>query len=226
MRWHRRTLVAAAVVAVGVVAAPRGGSAQPSTASACGAWEIEYVLAGRLELSDTPFGQGDGAHPIGPGTVVLHFEDAGGQPGGHVKMVSYDMRQSFKVASKTIFGSISVSNEAETKAGPDACGAPEGTLTGSSIEWSRPVPGLHTEGSTTCDGSFCGRAGAPPPGSSGLHIAPHPAQFKPFTFGPDMKTFTMASMFVSKTDVPKQTAHLVLSGRETRRECVAAPSCK
>jgi hypothetical protein len=58
-----------------------------------------------------------------------------------------------------------------------------------------------------------------------MHIAPHPAQFKPFAFSPDMKTFTMPSMFVSKSDSPRQTAHLVLSGREMRRECVPPPSC-
>ena len=90
---------------------------------------------------------------------------------------------------------------------------------------SRALASVRTDGTLFCDGSFCGKLGARPPGRSVFAIPPHPVAFKSFQFSADMTTFTMASTFVSKTDMPKQTAHLAIAGRELRRTCVQKRGC-
>ena len=202
------------------------GDAAADTRQACNAWEIEYLLAANLKLSDTPMGEGDGTYPIGPGAVILRFENRSGKPGGDVKMLSYRMKEHFTVKSKTLFWTTTVVTDTNTAATPNSCAfAAEGTLDASRLSWRTPVNGYHTDGTLTCDGSLCGKFGAPPRGQSPLHIGPGPVQFSPFIFSADMKTFTMVSTRVSKTDMPKQTGDLALAGREVRRACVTAPVC-
>jgi hypothetical protein len=200
------------------------GQAAPAP---CDAWRVEYALSGSLELTGTPLGQGDGVHPVGPGTLVLRFENRGGQPGGRVKMVSYEMHQAFQVASRTLLGTTTVSTDATTRKTPDACGLPgEGLLDGRSLGWSAQVGGFRTDGFLTCEGTFCGKFGAPPAGRSALTTGPDPVLFKPFLFSADMKTFRMASTLVARSDSPKQTSHLALAGRETTRICAEAKTCR
>ena len=167
--------------AVGLALASTGVRAQPAP---CGAWEVEYTLSEKLRLSDTPMGQGNGAYDVGPGRVVLRFEDQGGQPGGRVEMASYDVRQHFRIDAKTAFWSTHVSTDAHTRGTPDACGVAEGVLRGSTLAWSSPVRGYRSDGTVTCDGSLCGKFGAPPRGESELHIGPDPVTLAPFQFLP------------------------------------------
>jgi hypothetical protein len=174
-----------------------------------------------MQLSDTPMGQGDGTYPIGPGSMELRFEDRGGKPGGRVKLVAYDMRQLFTVVAKTLFWKTTVENNARTVGVVNACGQPEGALEGTTVVWKTPIDGFRTDGTITCDGSFCGKLGAPPPGESPLHIGPSAILFQPLRFSGDMKTFTMAKTFVNHMDAPQQTAHIAISGRETSRSCRA-----
>jgi hypothetical protein len=204
---------------------PPSPSASPSP-SPCEAWDVDYALAANLQLTDTPLGQGDGVYPIGPGTLVLRYDDVGGRPGGHVKMISYEVRQSFEVVAKTLFGATTVGTDVTTRQKADPCGAPaEGRLDAAAIVWRVPVVGFRTEGFLNCAGTFCGKFGAPPPGRSAMSSGPEATRFKPFQFSDDRKTFTMTYAFVSKTDSPKQTAHLALAGRETARTCVQPKSC-
>lgn len=213
----RRVAGPVAAVALAVALAP-SASAQP--AAACTGWEIEYVLAANLELSDTPLGQGDGVYPIGPGRVVLRFEDRDGQPGGVAAMTSYEMREHFTVTSRALLWTTTVVTDTQTRATPDGAGiVARGVLSRRTLAWSTPVAGYRTDGTLTCEGTLCGKFGAPPPGRSELHIGPGPVQFRSFDLARDLKTFTMASTYVAKTDVPKQTAHVALSGREVRRSC-------
>ncbi len=207
--------------------APRRASADPAPPPPCDGWEIEYALSANLELSDTPMKQGDGIYPVGPGDVVLRFDDQDGQPAGHVKMLTYSMRQAIKVVSKALFWTTTVTTDTTTRATPNPCGiSAEGTLAGPTLAWTSPVREVRSDGTLNCDGSLCGKFGAPPPGRSALHIGPLPVQFQSFQFSRDMKTFTMPSTFVSKTEDPKQTAHVALSGRETRRACVKVRACQ
>ena len=232
MRSLRRlALLVGSFAVIAVVVAPKGADAQapapaPTPPPSC-EWEIEYSLAANLKLSDTPMGEGDGIYPIGPGKVVLRWQNQNGQPGGAVKMVEYKMREYFTIKSKTLFWTTTVVTDTNTAATPNTCSvAAEGALDGArNLRWRTPVRGYRTDGTLSCEGSLCGKFGAPPPGQSPLHIGPNPVMFSPFVFSPDMKTFTMATTHVSKTDMPKQTGEIALSGREVRRACVPVAVC-
>lgn len=171
-------------------------------------------------------GKGNGTYKIGPGTALLHFDDQGGQPGGHVRLISYTMKEQFTITAKTLGFTTTVVTDSASRATPDKCGvAADGTLSpDDKVVWSTKVHGYRTDGTLDCNGSLCGTFGAPPSGKSEVHIGPGPVTFLPFVFAADGKTFTMNEVFVSKTDMPKQTAHLSLSGRELRRTCAPTPA--
>ena len=102
----------------------------------------------------------------------------------------------------------------------------EGAMQGRTVAWATKVSGLQTDGKVDCVGSLCGSFGAPPKGTSPLHVGPNDVEFQPFEFGSDGKTFTMSSAFVSKTAQPQQTAHLALAGREVSRVCAPVITCR
>ena len=225
MRCAKLISTSLVVGTVALLVAPKGvaDEAQPCS------WQIEYALAAKLTLSDTPMGEGDGTYTIGPGTVVLRYDDRNGAPGGGVQMASYAMRESFVVKSRTLFWSTTVVTSTNTATTPDQCGI---TARGAfdpatrNIKWKTPLHGYRTDGTLTCSGSMCGKFGAPPRGEMQLHIGPNEVQFGPFVLAADMKTFTMALTHVSKTSMPKQSAEVTLAGRETKRACVPVPPCR
>jgi hypothetical protein len=221
----RVSTVSAGLVA-GVVTLSSSGISAIPPGQGCDAWDVTYAVSGNLRLSDTPMGAGDGIYPVGPGEIVLRSS-----PGtSRVTMVSFDLPQRFGIHVKKVFWSATVNTNATARAAPpggaECSHVAEGTRQGSTIAWATPVSGFRTDGVVDCKGSACGQFGAPVPGTSGLHIPPHEVQFNPFEFGPDGKTFTMAATFVSKTDAPKQTAHLAIAGREVRRVCAPVASCR
>lgn len=197
----------------------------PAAPAPCDGWQVEYALSASLELTDTPLGQGDGIYPVGPGSMSIRFDNVDGQAAGRAKVISYEMGEAFKVVAKTLFWATTVRTDTSTRTNPIRCGAPEGLLTGTTLGWSRALAGVQTDGTLFCEGSFCGKFGAPPAGQSALHVPPQPVWFKAFQFSTDHRTFTMPSTWVSRTDSPKQTAYLALAGRELRRACVQVPSC-
>src|SRR5215469_2558703 len=83
----------ALVVAAAALAWPPSVEADDT----CGAWEVEYALAAKLQLSDTTMGAGDGVHTIGPGSATVRFENQGGHPGGIARLVAYTMKDNFTV---------------------------------------------------------------------------------------------------------------------------------
>jgi hypothetical protein len=214
-----------AVIAAGGLLAllPRGASAQSSQAP-CESWDVEYDLSGNMQLSDTPMGQGDGTYLVGPGKMALRFDDHEGRPYGRAGLASYELRQAFTVVSKTLFWKTQVASDVTTRAVGQACGTMGGSLAGGTLTWSRPIA-FKSDGTLNCDGSFCGKFGAPPPGVSELHMPAEGVILSPFQYASDMKTFTMARTLVSKSESPKQTAHLALAGREVRRTCVTSAKC-
>ena len=220
----KRVISSAIVLGVGIALAP--APASPAETAPCDAWDVDYILAANLKLEDTPMGEGDGVYKIGPGRVTLRFEDRGGQPGGKVKMLAYAMKEHFQIVSKTLFWTTSVTTDTNTGVTSDRCSVvAEGVLADHQLRWNKPLHGYRTDGTLTCDGSLCGKFGAPPAGTSALHIPPHDVAFAPFVYGADMKTFTMPFTFVSKSDMPKQTGSLALAARETKRACVVAKPC-
>jgi hypothetical protein len=226
MRTARILSLFCPVAMVALAALPRAAVAQDTSSPGC-EWEIEYSLAASLKLTDTPMGQGDGVYPIGPGKVVLRYQNVGGRPGGEVKMLQYRMREYLKIKSRTLFWSTLVTNDSYTAGTPNACSiVAEGAFDGvRTIRWRTPVSGYHTDGMLTCEGSLCGKFGAPPPGRMPLHIGPGPVSFSPFVFAADGQTFTMATTHVSKTDMPKESGEVALAGREVRRACVPVAVC-
>jgi len=174
-------------------------------------------------------GAGNGIYAVGPGTAVLRFPKAsGGGAAGNpvVTLRSYAMRELFRIDSTAVFWKTHVITDAKTTTTPDACGdIAKGQLEGNNLRWMTSAAGYRTDGTLDCDGSLCGSFGAPPAGTSELHIPPHPVQLGAFRFAPDMKTFTMPSTLVAKTDSPKQTAYIAISGREARRTCARVTRC-
>lgn len=211
-------------LAVAVPQAAAEGPAAQGEAAPCDAWTVEYAANANLRLTDTPFGQGDGVYPVGPGRLVLRFERTAGERDERVFLVAYEMQERFTVSAKALFFSTTVTNDLRATATPDACGViAEGSRVGQTVRWKSKVLGYHTDGSVTCDGSLCGTFGAPPSGKSELHIGPGAVAFLPFELGRDGRTFTMASTFVSKTESPKQAAYVALAAREVKRTCATTP---
>jgi hypothetical protein len=196
-------------------------SARADEAPACKAWDVEYVVAANVQLSDTTMGAGDGVHKIGPGRIVVRLENADGAMAGRVRMLVYDMKDGFTVVAKTLFWGTTVVNNTRTTATPDNGGTiAAGTFADRSLRWETTINGMRTDGQVHCEGAFCGKFGAPPEGWSDVHTAPHPVTFNPFEFDAEKKTFTMAYAVVSKSDSPRQTSRITLAGREAKRTCV------
>ena len=117
--------------------------------------------------------------------------------------------------------SATLVTETNSRAAADGNGLiTEGTLTDHTLAWSSPMRAYRTDGTTTCEGSLCGKFGAPPPGISEVHMGPRTVQPAPFQFGPDMKTFSMRYVQTAQSDSPKQTTYEAIAGREVRRTCV------
>jgi hypothetical protein len=204
---------ASASLLVALAPSPASADAPP----ACDGWEVEYTLASRVQVSDTAMGAGDGTYDAGPGRLVLRFEDRGGQPGGRVRMTKLAMHHHFSVVARMVF-TTTVTTDADAQA---ACPTlADGTLNDHTLAWSGNVCGYRSDGTLTCEGSMCGKFGAPPSGQSPFHMGPDAVTFKSLEFAPDMKTFKMPFSLVSQSESPKQKTALALSGREVRRTCI------
>lgn len=204
-----------------------GRAAADEPKAECNAWDVEYALSANVKITDTTMGAGNGTWAIGPGTAVLRFENKDGAPGGHVRLVSYRMRDHFTVKATILLASAAVTADTQTIMPPDACGLAraEGNLAGRSLKWRGPWEGIRSDGTVTCEGGLCGKFGAPPAGTSPMHVPPHSAPFKSWEFSEDHQTFTMDYSVVSKQESPSQVSHIALAGRETKRTCVAVKPC-
>jgi hypothetical protein len=218
--------VLATVLATGVGA--RDASAEERTGASCDVVDVEYAVSANLRVRGTVMGAGDGDYAIGPGRIVLRFDRRGPLSAGatsSVQMISYEVSEKLLVVSKAVFWTTKVKTDTRTHGTPTTQSAiAEGALKARSLVWSKVAKGFRSDGTLDCDGSMCGKFGAPPAGKSELHLGPSAIQFKPFEFSPDMKTFSMQSTLALKTDVPKQESYVSLAGRETRRVCLEIES--
>ena len=217
MLWTATRLV---VLALGVALAPLDARGAP--APAFDGWEVEYALVGKVRISDTTMGAGDGTHDVGPGIVVLRFDDVAGEPGGRARVSRFELTMRFTVDAYVLGIGTTVLHETVTRASPNGLGfIAEGRL-GSDrvIRWAGPWANVGTEGHQTCSGSMCSKFGAPPAGRSVFHIAPHPMTLNPFTLSPNKKALRMDYVVMDKK--PSHTSRLLLQGSERRRTRVRA----
>jgi len=192
---------------------------------ACDTVEVEYALSANLKLADTFMGAGDGVYRTGPGRVVVRWSHPE-QEHGVAQMISYELHQPFNMETTALFWSAKLASDSTAQGTPDRCGmVASGSFAGRRLTWGSAVNGYHIDGNVRCEGSLCGRFGAPVSGDNVIRIAPSQVPFKPFEFAADRKTFTMDYVVVSRADSPKQTTLVSLAGREVRRACVAARPC-
>jgi hypothetical protein len=206
-----------------VMAALALAGAQPASAEAgqaeCRVVDVQYDLSANLQITDTIMGAGDGVFRVGPGKVVLRFDDRQGRR--RARLLAYDLRQSFTVVAKSLFWTTKVHTDVQLRASSSSTVA-EGTLGGSTLHWDGQASGVRSDGTLTCDGSMCGKFGAPPSGTSEIHMGPSSVSLKPFEFAADMKTFTMAFALLSDSEAPKERTLVSMAGREVRRACVSS----
>ncbi len=199
---------------------PADAAPAESRESPCAVTEVQYDLAANLKITDTMMGAGDGVHRIGPGRVVVRFDDR--SEVRRASLVSYDLRQSFTVESTVLFWATRVKSNLYMSASRAPASVAEGTMDGRTLRWDGRASGVRTNGTLDCDGSMCGKFGAPPAGTSEVHEGPVSIELEPFQFGADMKTFTMPFAVISRSDSPKERTLVSIAGREAQRACVLA----
>lgn len=203
------------LVGLGIVlATANANSASPAD---CAELDVEYALAGTLRLADTPYNLANGSHKVGPGTMVLRYE-----PNGRVTIRSYSMQQSFTIVIHAFFSTMTVTASTMTRAAPNAAGViAEGILKNGEIQWTSRARSVRTDGQLFCSGTYCGSFGAPAPGKSTVKVGPEDALVRPFSLSSNGRSFTMPFTLATRTESPKQTSFLALTGREVRRTCAA-----
>lgn len=199
------------------------GTAEPAAAAednACPVSDVEYAVDANVRVSNTPFGAADGSYSLGSGKMRLRVGDEGGRTS--VKMMSYDIQNHLTVEAKVALVSTKVVTTSQTSTERNVCeGSAQGSLHDSTLTWDSGVRGYRSDGTLECSGSMCGKFGAPPKGTSPFHDAPAAIKFNPFTFSADRSTFTMPYTLVSKSDSPKQTTYLTLTGHRVKQSCAA-----
>ncbi len=191
-----------------------------SAGAGCAVWDATYALAGTLRISDTPMGAGDGVHAVGPGLMVLRFDDAGDGGPGRVELRSFELLEHFSLEPQSFLVSARIVTHVMARAAADESGViASGTVEGDAIHWDTPLRGYHTDGALECTGSLCGNFGAPAPGRTELHSAPRPVKLAPFRFKASGLTFQMPFVLVSQDRSPPQKGSLALSGRAKSWVC-------
>jgi len=222
MRRHSHSYVLSLVAVFAICGELRAESVpNPREApSDCSRREIEYALSGRVRLTDTPFGAGNGVYDVGPGRLVLRVVAVPDTPSSfNVELIDYRMQSRFTVRSKVLFWSAKVLTQSQSRVASGTAG--RGTLSGTKLTWTTPIQGYRVDGTIICDGSGCGMSGVPPDGESSLRIGPEPVRFAPFVFGDrDLETFKMSFAKLTHTEQPRQTSHLAIAGRKMKERCV------
>ncbi len=221
LQASRSMFIAGALLAIGI---PAHAASAESRERACDVADVEYDLSASLKITDTTMGAGDGVHRVGPGRVVLRFDDRPGHRRG--TLLAYDVRQTFTVVSNVLFWSTSVTSDLHMRAAPTAPPVAGGTLDGLTLRWDGMASGVHSDGTLECSGSMCGKFGAPPSGRTEFHAGPTSIELKPFRFAAGRKTFTMPFAVVSESESPKERTLMSIAGREVRRACVVASTEK
>jgi hypothetical protein len=203
--------------------APRPAAAQvPATdgTPGCTRWEVQYAIAGTLWITETQMGAGNGTFPVGPGTLVLRLDTQAARG----MLLRFDLQEHFAIRPNAVLWNATVVTDTAARVVADGAGAAaSGRWFGDGIlQWDAPLHGYRSDGSLTCDGSLCGKFGAPPQGRSELHQASSAVRWQPFRFDREGQTFQMDFALVSSSEAPRQRSYLALAGRRTGRTCIQA----
>jgi hypothetical protein len=220
LKLLRDLLVPGAVVTFGLCVADTGQASGDAEDNACPVADVEYNVVANVVIRNTALGAANGVYSLGSGKMTLRIAKQAGP--STVRLMSYELMNRLTIEAKVAMLSTRVVTLAHTSVAHDACnGSAQGTLHDGTVTWNTKVAGYHSDGTMECTGSMCGGFGAPPRGISPFHDAPPAIYFSPFTFSSDGSTFTMPYTFASKSDSPRQTTYLALSGRRVKQFCAS-----
>ncbi|MCB9680538.1 MAG: hypothetical protein H6733_03630 [Alphaproteobacteria bacterium] len=186
---------------------------------ACDRWIATYDLEGSVFSIDAlvdfditvtqPYSADD---HMGPGTMVVRFEDDGGAPGGgNAEILSYSLTQNFVTSA---FGLVTITTDLQNDAGPQTCGVSTGTLAGTTLGWDvGAMTDYCSVGTISCAGILCGTSGAPPSGTPQSINDCSDFPLNDFTFSSDLTTFSSTPVVVSSD--ANQTTTMTFQGTMT-----------
>jgi hypothetical protein len=211
-------LVAGAAITVATLRPAAGEMTAGAAPASCATWEARYTVNGTLHIANTTMGAGDGYFRVGPGTLVLRVDATTGR----AALTGFELHERFALRPSAPLWSATVATDAWARFAPDARGADgPGWLSGDGVlHWSGPLRSYRSDGSILCDGSLCGKFGAPASGRTELHTLTPQVQLQPLQFDADRATFQMDYALVSESSSPRQKTYLALAGRRTDRICL------
>jgi hypothetical protein len=220
---HARSRLAAlafGVLSLALFLPPAAAQTRTSDAtSGCAQWEIQYTIAGTLQITETTMGAGNGTFPVGPGTLVLRVDtqDMG------ARLQRFDLHEHFAIHPNAVMWNATLVTDAAVHVAPSGTGAvASGRWAGDGVlHWDSPLRNYRSDGSLTCEGSLCGKFGAPPQGRSEVHQT-SAIRLQPFRFDREGQTFQMDRTLVSSSEAPHQRTYLALAGRRVARTCLQA----
>ena len=221
----RSRLASLAFAALSLTLVPRPAAAQIPASDAtpgCTRWEIQYAIAGTLQITETTMGAGNGTFPVGPGTLVLRVDTQAPR----AMLLRFDLHEHFALHPNAVMWNATVVTDSTVHVAPDGTGAAaSGRWSGDGVlQWDAPLRNYRSEAALTCDGSLCGKFGAPPQGRSQLHQTPSAIRLPPFRFDREGQTFQMDFTLVSSSEAPHQRTYLALAGRSMARTCIQGGS--
>jgi hypothetical protein len=215
-----RTFFPVAAITIVPTALGAETSTFAATAEECPVSDVEYRVLSSVAVRNTLFGAANGVYPLGAGLLTLRFDK------DDVHLMSYEISNHLSVKASVALLSMTVVTTSHTTTASDACsGSAHGTLHNGVLEWVSGVAGYHSDGSQECTGSMCGKFGAPPSAATPYHDTPVALRFNPFHLSDDRSTFTMDYVLVSKSNSPRQTTYMALSGRRVRQTCAPSAPC-
>jgi hypothetical protein len=197
---------------------PRPAAAEPSLPETCAQWEMAYAITGTLRVKETPMGAGDGVFPVGPGTLVLRVDARAAR----VALRDLQLREQFAIHPNAMMWNATIVTDAAARALSDGERAVAVGTKGAdgAVTWTEPLRIYRSDGWLTCDGSLCGKFGAPRAGHSELHQISRTVRLEPLRFDRDGRTFRMDFALVSSSEAPHQRTYLALAGRLTAKKCL------
>jgi hypothetical protein len=211
-------LAASAVAAVMAPGPAAGEMAVDAVPGHCAVSEVRYVTSGILHIAETKMGAGDGYFPVGPGTLVLRVD----AHTGHVELAAFELHERFAIRPNAALWSATVTTDAWAHLAPNARPADvQGRLAGDGVlHWSAPLRSYRSDGALVCDGTLCGKFGAPASGRTELHAATAEVRLEPLRLARDGATFQMDYTLVSESQSPHQKTYLALAGRRAQESCL------